>query len=44
MRDIVNSFKSYPTLSIASAVLWGVFEFVALQRSMGATRGRKAPA
>jgi len=34
MRDIVKSFKAYPSLSIASAVVWGVVEFVALQRSM----------
>ena len=34
MREIVNSFKAYPALSLASAVVWGVVEFVALQRAM----------
>jgi len=33
MRDIVRSFKVYPGLALGSVVLWGVFEFVALQRS-----------
>ncbi|MES2885505.1 MAG: hypothetical protein V4709_11905 [Pseudomonadota bacterium] len=34
MRDIVKSFKAYPSLSIASAVVWGLVEFVALQRAV----------
>lgn len=40
MRDIVKSFKAYPTLSIASAVVWGVVEFVALQRALVVTRAK----
>lgn len=34
MREIVKSFKAYPALSLASAVVWGVVEFVALQRAV----------
>lgn len=33
MREIVSSFKAYPARSIASAVVWGLFEFMALQRA-----------
>jgi hypothetical protein len=33
MRDFVRSFKAYPTITLGSVVLWGVFEFLALQRS-----------
>lgn len=40
MREIVNSFKAYPSLSIASAVVWGLMEFVALQRSIVAARSK----
>lgn len=40
MRDLVNSFKAYPARSLASAVVWGVFEFVALQRSIVIGRAR----
>lgn len=39
MRGLVKSFKAYPSLSIASAVVWGVVEFVALQRAV-VTRGK----
>ncbi len=38
MRDIVNSFKAYPAMSLASAVVWGMVEFVALQRVLVTTR------
>ncbi|MDO9454133.1 MAG: hypothetical protein Q7J29_14945 [Stagnimonas sp.] len=38
MRDIVNSFKAYPAMSLASAVVWGMVEFVALQRALVTTR------
>lgn len=31
MKEIVRKLKTYPALG--SVVLWGVFEFVALQRS-----------
>ena len=41
MRDIVKSFKAYPAMSLASAVVWGVVEFVALQRAV-VSRGRSA--
>lgn len=41
MREIVRSFKAYPARSLASAVVWGVFEFVALQRSQ--VTGRSKP-
>lgn len=34
MRDIVKSFKAYPAMSLASAVVWGMVEFVALQRAV----------
>lgn len=38
MREIVSSFKAYPALGIATAVVWGVFEFVALQRAQVSQR------
>lgn len=38
MREIVKSFKAYPSLSIASAVVWGMVEFVALQRALVLSR------
>lgn len=41
MREIVKSFRAYPARSLASAVVWGVVEFVALQRSM--VTGRAKP-
>lgn len=40
MRHLVNSFKAYPALSLASAMVWGMVEFVALQR---AVRERASP-
>lgn len=40
MRDIVKSFKAYPARSLASAVVWGVVEFVALQRSLATGRSK----
>lgn len=40
MREIVKSFKAYPSLSIATAVVWGVVEFVALQRALVVTRAK----
>jgi hypothetical protein len=33
MRELVRSFKAYPAVTLGSVVLWGVLEFVALQRS-----------
>ena len=33
VRELVRSFKAYPTVTLGSVVLWGVLEFVALQRS-----------
>jgi len=38
MREIVRSIKTYPALSLGAAVLWGVMELVALQRSQALTR------
>ena len=38
MREAARSFKAYPALSIAAAVVWGVVEFVALQRAQVTTR------
>ena len=40
MREIVKSFKAYPALSIATAVVWGVVEFVALQRALVVSRAK----
>ncbi len=40
MRDIVKSFKAYPARSLASAMVWGVFEFVALQRTIVTARAK----
>lgn len=34
MRDLVSSFKAYPARSLASAVVWGMVEFLALQRAV----------
>lgn len=34
MRNLVSGFKAYPALSLASAVVWGMVEFVALQRAV----------
>lgn len=42
MREIVRSIKTYPALSLGAAVLWGVMELVALQRSQALTRGTAA--
>lgn len=42
MREIVRSFRSYPALSLGSAVLWGVMELVALQRSQRLSRSEPA--
>lgn len=42
MREIVRSFRSYPALSLGSAVLWGVMELVALQRSQRLARAQPA--
>jgi len=38
MREAVRQFKAYPAMSIAAAVVWGVFEFVALQRAQAVNR------
>ena len=38
MRNIVRGFRTYPALSVGSAVLWGVIEFVALQKTHLVTR------
>lgn len=40
MREIVRSIKTYPALSLGAAVLWGVMELVALQRSQALTRAQ----
>jgi hypothetical protein len=41
MREMVKSFKAYPALSLASAMVWGVVEFVALQRAQVISRASK---
>ncbi|WP_267897186.1 hypothetical protein [Parazoarcus communis] len=33
MSGLIRRCVRYPALSVASALLWGVLEFVALQRS-----------
>jgi len=38
MRDIAKRFKPYNALGIATAVAWGLVEFVALQRAQATTR------
>jgi len=38
MRTFVKSFKAYPALSVAGALVFGLREFVALQRSQAQNR------
>lgn len=38
MREIARRFKPYNALGIASALVWGVVELVALQRAQYTTR------
>lgn len=38
MREITRRFKPYTALGIASALAWGLVEFVALQRAQSTTR------
>lgn len=38
MREIVRSIKTYPALSLGAAVLWGVMELLALQRTQAVRR------
>lgn len=38
MRDITRRFKPYNALGIATALVWGLVEFVALQRAQVTTR------
>lgn len=33
MSQIVRSIQKHPALALGAVALWGVFEFVALQRS-----------
>ena len=33
MRDLISRTISHPALALGSTVLWGVLEFIALQRS-----------
>ncbi len=42
MRDLVSSFKAYPARSLATALVWGMVEFVALQRALVSGRGKTA--
>jgi len=39
MRTMLGKAISHPALALGSAVLWGVLEFIALQRSRLSHRG-----
>jgi hypothetical protein len=38
MLNMVRNIKSYPALTLGAVVLWGMFEYVALQRARSRER------
>jgi hypothetical protein len=42
MPDIIRKKIAYPALALGSCLLWGVVEFVALQRAAASRRRTKA--